>query len=357
VIVPSLRRASVIAVAASMLLLAGCTAAPPVASPTTAPTPRPTVTASPESSPQSRFDVDCEALIDEDAVAATFDVTGALTDWRPPLGGIATTFTTRGDFAVLQAGALLCEWGVADSADPSLVVQVLPASADLTGLGDAILSSPVGPGARESCGQRDDLIGCALWVPVATGTVVVAVASPATTDALESFTQDARTLASQVAAVVAASPVAPLWVPAEAPLAAPASCSGLIEDGSRLAALGTLTGDAALSSIVDPLARGALAEVGGLACTWSGEQGLLEIVMLPGGAWAWDEFAPRTTDAIEFTPRDGLGDEAVTAVGHGEALVDVLAGGTWLSIRGDTDDVEQLVEVARAVLAGVGWVQ
>lgn len=353
--VPSLRRASLIT--AAVLLLAGCTTAPPVASPTAAPTPRPTVTSSPESAPAPRFDVDCDALVDEDAIAATFDVTGALTEWRPPLGGIATTFTTRGDFAVLQAGALVCEWGVADSADPSLVVQVLPASADLSGLGDAILSSPVAPGARESCGERDDLFGCALWVPVATGTVVVAVASPAATDALGSFTEDARTLALQVAGVVAASVVAPLWEPAETPLAAPASCSGLIEDGSRLAALGTLTGDATLSSIVDPLARGALAEVGGLACTWSSEQGLLEIVMLPGGAWAWDEFAPRTTESIEFTPRDGLGDEAATAVGQSEALVDVLAGGTWLSIRGDTDDVEQLVEVARAVLEGVGWVQ
>ena len=350
---PSLRRATV--TAAAVLLLAGCTTAPPVTSPSAAPTPRPTVTSSPESTPQSRFDVDCASLVDPDEIATVFDVTGALTEWRPPLGGIATTFTTRGDFAVLQAGALLCEWGVADSADPSLVVQVLPASADLTGLGDAILPSPVAPGARESCGERDDLFGCALWVPVATGTVVIAVASPATTDALESFTEDARTLATQVAAVVAASPVAPPWEPAEAPLAAPASCSGLIEDGSRLVALGTLTGDDTLSSIVDPLARGALAEVSGLACTWSGEEGLLEIVMLPGGAWAWDEFAPRTTESIEFTPRDGLGDEAATAVGQGEALVDVLAGGTWLSIRGDTEDVEQLVEVARAVLQGVGW--
>lgn len=350
---PSLRRATV--TAAAVLLLAGCTTAPPATSPSVAPTPRPTVTSSPESTPQSRFDVDCDALVDDDAIASTFGVTGALTEWRPPVGGIATTFTTRGDFAVLQAGALLCEWGVADSADPSLVVQVLPASVDLTGLGDAILASPVAPGAREACWERDDLFGCALWVPVATGTVVVAVASPATTDALESFPEDARALATQVAAVVAASPVAPLWEPADAPLAAPASCSGLIEDGSRLAALGSLTEDATLSSIVDPLARTALAEVGGLTCTWSGEQGLLEIVMLPGGAWAWDEFAPRTTDAIEFTPRDGLGDEAATAVGQAEALVDVLAGGTWLSIRGDTAEVEQLVEVARVVLEGVGW--
>lgn len=352
---PSLRRAS--AIIAAVVLLAGCTAAPPVASPTAAPTPRPTVTPSAESTPQSRFDVDCDALVDEEAIASTFDVTGALTEWRSPLGGIATVFTTRGDFAVIQAGALRCEWGVADSADPSLVVQVLPASADLSGLGDAILASPVAPGARESCGEREDLYGCALWVPVETLTVVIAVAGPVTTDGLEPFTEDARTLASQVAAAVAASAVGPVWEPADAPLAAPASCSDLIEDGSRLAALGTLTGDASLSSIVDPLAQRAFTDRGGLACAWSGEQGMLEIIMLPGGGWAWNEYTPRTTEYIEFTPRDALGDEAVTAVGSGEALVDVLAGGTWLSIRGDTDDVEQLVEVARAVLEGVGWVQ
>jgi hypothetical protein len=354
--VPPLRRASVIA-AASVLLLAGCTSAPPTSSPSAAPTPRPTVTSSPESTPQSRFDVDCDALVDEDALAATFDVTGALAEWRPPLGGIATTFTTRGDFAIIQAGGLVCEWGVADSADPSLVVQVLPAPVDLTALDDTVVTSPVAPGARESCGERDDLVGCALWIPVGSVTVVVAVASPGTLDDLSEFTEQARQLASDIVTVVTVGAVAAPWEPAEAPLAAPASCAGLIEDGSRLAALGTLAEDAALSSIVDPLARGALAEVRGLACTWSGEQGLLEIVMLPGGAWAWDEFAPRTTDAIEFTPRDGLGDEAATAVGQGESLVDVLAGGTWLSIRGDTTEVEQLVEVARAVLEGVGWVQ
>lgn len=342
--------------AAALLVLAGCTAAPPAASPSAAPTPRPTVTSSPESIPQSRFDLDCAGLVDADALAATFDVTGPVTEWRPPLGGIATTFTTRGDLAIIQAGALVCEWGVADSADPSLVVQVLPAAADLSGLGDAVVASPVAPDARESCGEREDLLGCALWIPTGGLTVVVAVASPGIADELTAFTDEARGLATDIVTVVSASEVAEPWEPAEAPLAAPTSCSGLIEDGSRLEALGTLTADATLSSIVDPLARGALAEVGGLACTWSAELGLLEIVMLPGGAWAWDEFPPRTTDGIEFTPRDGLGDEAATAVGQGEALVDVLAGGTWLSIRGDTDDVEQLVEVARAVLEGVGWV-
>lgn len=353
-----MRRLTVVAALAALVVLAGCTAAPPLAAPDTTSGSRPP-DAAPVPAPTPRIPLDCDSLVDADAIATEFGVVAAPTPWQPPLGGVGTAYTAQGDLALLQAGALLCTWGTAEGTDPALVVRVIPAAIDLGALSESIGVSPASPDARETCDLAGELPGCALWIPLESTTTFVRVwADPQIEPDLDAVTEDARTFALGLAQeVTVAQPVAPRWEPAVSTVTVPPSCSALIENGSRLTSLGALTGDATLSTITDPLAMAALAELGGLGCAWSGQLGgTLETIILPGGAWAWDTFSPRSTTAIDYTPRADLGERAVTAGGDGEYLVEVIAGGALIVIRGDVASVEELVDVARAQLNTLGWV-
>lgn len=347
-----MRRAALTLVVAATFAVTACTASPdstPTAEPSSA-RPAPTSTASPASSPVSRFDVECPDLADQDAIATTFGITGPFTDFSPEPGGIAATFVARASFALIQDGALFCQWGDAAGADPFLQVIAIPVVVDRAELGFFVDSTEV-PDASESCLQSR----CTFVATSTDRTVQVSIAGPTDAEA-EVFLEDARALTATLIGSIGAASIAPAWSPAEEPLAAPDSCAGLIADGTRVAGLGAVTENAEVSSVTDVVTRAALADVGGLACAWSGqEEGVVEIVMLPGGAWAWEDFPPRTTDDIDFTPRDGLGDDAATAMRLSDVLVDVEAGGSWLSVRADAGSVDEVVELARAVLAGVGW--
>lgn len=345
-------------VAAALLLvaLAGCTATPPAIEPSSPSPTRPTATASATTTPEPRLSVTCDELADADALATAFGIEGRLRTPAPPTGSIVDTFAGRGELAVRQNGALLCEWGEAAGAEPALVVQVLPAVADLASLGDAAQPSPVADDARELCGERSLRFDCAFWIPLATTTTVVALTGDAAlaTD-LDEFRMTARETAGSIARAADAATIAPAWQPEPSALTVPATCGGLIEDGSRLGSLGALTADATAGQLVDPLALTAVDAIGGLACAWTGQDGgTLDVLLMPGAAWAWRDFAPRSTDLLDFTPRDDLGEAAALASANGDHLLDVRAGGAWLSIRADTSSPEALVDLAAAILDIVG---
>lgn len=341
---------------ALLIALAGCTPAPPAVESSSPPSARPTATARAETTPEPRLSVTCDALVDADALATAFGVEGSPRTPEPPTGSIVDTFAGRGELAVRQEGALLCEWGEAAGADPALVVQVLPDVADLASLGDVVEPSPVADDARELCGERRLRFDCAFWIPLASTTTVVALTGDAALAAdLVAFRALARETAGGIARAADAATIMPAWQPKPTALTLPTTCGELIEESSRLGSLGALTADATAGQLVDPLALTAVATIGGLSCAWSGQDGgTLDVLLMPGAAWAWDDFAPRSTDLLDFTPRADLGEAAALASQGGDHLLDVRAGGAWLSIRADTSSPEALVDLARALLDIIG---
>jgi hypothetical protein len=263
---------------------------------------------------------------------------------------------------IAQAGALDCYWG--DDAAPQedyaryLSVSVLPDAVQSWADQQTELASWSGPlndhgdAAYVDCAGSADYLYCEYDVLVETNWLHAEMMN---LDAHEDAYPVIRALIDSVAV---AGAVEAAWAPSGS---LPASCA----DWLTVAELGAAVGLDGLAEREFPLSMPIIlneALSGGLACSWSNsyssEQAMpIQVVALPGAGWAWDAaWARPRPERSPATALDGLGDQAFAgcATEQDVCFVDVLAGGTWITVDGNQRaGIDGLQRVAEAAVAGI----
>lgn len=338
--------------AVASLTLVGCTGGDPATSP------------SPEgpSGPVSLVGAECAELVSLDVVR------GILNDSVEPVDNF---FYPGGSWPVAsvglqQAGGLQCEWS--DEANQQgdyealLEIDILPNAADewgewfpsMTGFYQnvsddgtmlSLCNSSLG-GAYHYCDF--EVFAGGNWATVSVGNIAP--------DA------DAAAIAESVAAALeAASAPAVEWTP-PALEGLPSTCEDLLPLETIRTVLGVDDMDVREEPLLMPYLHNTGLD-GALSCSWSNPYtsaigSPLQVVVLPGGGWAWDEaWAADRPDTSPALPVEELGDAAFAGcqtIDNPPCFVDVLVGDAWISLDGKgAADERTLTELATQVLANL----
>lgn len=323
----------------------------------TSPTPSPGTPRPDSTRPASTIPLSCQ-----DLTAA-----GALTLSSPSLSsnsGPTGAFNTLAEASRVQAGELTCQWNDADA--PRFVV--LSALADAQGGRAAVAAAladgwtPLGIGDASAWSCERVTLGCsarivdgAYWLELSTEARGLTVASG--TAALSST---ARALVAQLRT----HPVAdPAWV-------APTTVwTGLDCSAWAAAPVPAILGTPGVAG-PQPIRYGAasrLDDVGGIiGCWWAvpdqaqtapDQHRSVDVELVPGSGWAWDQRELWSADAEPMTVRGADKAELICMTSEGRELcmLDVLADGSWMRVSSaDTaipGDRVRLVSIAEAILA------
>lgn len=285
----------------------------PVADPTPTATPSDEPSAEPEPVvPVSRFAIDCEQL----APAALRDalLPGAMPDVAPPFDAASAR----------QAGFLLCTWRAGEHI---LTVTAVP-DAPFDGHGESPLGilDDAGDGSWRECMEWDGRVWCEAEVWVADAWIRIWVDADATRSEVE---QGERLvpLMKHIADVVVAGP-AGSWTAPDTRF----SRESLAGEGIAAimgAALGLPGIRDHYGDIGAPTWWEALTRTGSALWRGTTSDAYVEVTILPGGAWAADEFARDGFDGLEVV--DVTGADVALVVEHtGELSVQLTKG--WIGV-------------------------
>lgn len=343
----ALARVSALAVAG--LVLAGCTGGGGGPSEPEGPT-----------GPVNLVGVECEALIDLDAVRGILnDSVELVDDFYYPGGSYPMA-----SVGVRQAGGMLCEWSDAANQvgdyEALVEVDVVPNASgawdawfdEMTGFYQSVsddgarlsmCSSSLG-GSYHYC--RYEVLAGGHWATVSVSNIAA--------DADASFVAE-----SVAAALGSATAPDAEWTPPQL-AAMPASCEELLP----LETVRTVLGVDDMAEREAPLIMPYLHNVGldgALNCSWSNPYSSavgspLQAVVMPGGSWAWDEaWAAGRPDHSPAEAVEGLGDAAFVGcqeVDNPTCFLDLLVGDAWVSLDGKGAVTEHaLTEMASELLS------
>lgn len=339
------------ALAVAGLVLAGCTGGGGGPSEPEGPT-----------GPVNLVGVECEALVDLETVRGILnDSVELVDDFYYPGGSYPMA-----SVGLRQAGGMLCEWSDAANQvgvyEALVEVDVVPnaseawdawfdemtgfyqdVSADGTKL--SMCSSSLG-GSYHYC--RFEVLAGGNWATVSVSNITADV--------------DANPVADSVASALG-SATAPEteWTPT--PLAGmPSSCSDLLSLETIRGVLGVEDMDEREAPLVMPYLHNVGLD-GALNCSWSNPYtsaigSPLQVVVMPGAAWAWDEaWGAERPDHSPAEAVEGIGDAAFGGcqdIDNPTCFLDVLVGDSWISLDGKGAVTEAaLKELAAEVLAAV----
>jgi hypothetical protein len=358
--------------AAGAFVLAGCAAPPAAVDPETTATPSPTV--EPVALPEPLVDATCDELAPIALVQGALSAETVPAATRPPE---FENYFPLPDSSLEQAGGISCVWSNGSEYGLGMLIEVLPNAASeweralpqLLQIDDnaeqfGVLSNSFGDSSTTNCASYDVGEGfygnCFYDILVGDYWASVHIEAEHYYEPEEPQAQFAVQILESVAAVLATleSPE-PTWRPAEDSFA-PDRCDSLVS----LELMRTATADPSLVEdlSVPPLtAQGdATARVAGtLRCKWSGATpdvySQADIVVQPGGAWAWDGSAPPATLLEgELARIDGLGDAAwggCETPPRTNCEIDMLINDSWVVIHAAQGDVAALMPVASALVA------
>jgi hypothetical protein len=327
------------------------------------PTSTPTPTFTQPAVPGSRIQVGCSDLTTATAASAALGVKVASAapapSWADP-GGISESFRLVQHTALIQAGALDCSW----TDDPSrnivgLKVQVLAqgqAGWAAHRLAQATTIAGWADGAYFECdsgtGQfcNYDVMTNGQWVGLQ-------FYGPATYSA--NFNTATRSLAKMiVSTITSAAPPNPLWVGPASTHTIPTDCASIFPDGSNitgLPGLKLLTPTQSLDYGVGGDVEGAaLILDGGYSCVWvtPNGSGVIQLLILPGGSWAWTADPAQSNASLALKPTTGLGDSALVGCTASECASHILFGGYWIAV--DSAPPQSQTPVDQKILAAFG---
>jgi hypothetical protein len=305
----------------------------------------------------SRLGIECADL----GALPTFAALASGSSTDPMIGTSMGTHSSVGSlarFPIFQAGGVDCGWQD-ESTGAAATAILLPGGADAyaqqafvdeqvetAGWGDA---AHVGCRSLEGSGCLYDVVVGSTWIQLSTYSIQV------TPDQLIGPSDAwAREV---VAAVAAAGEPLPLWTAPSGTV--PTSCAGLLPDISW-AGLGELS-EGEFDGFILPIAVAAGDQVGAIVCSWKGSTaGRVEIVAIPGAAWAWTQHAPQSNVSLTLSEIPAVGDGAVGGCleeYQAVCVVHVLAGGGWIAMYlGAPDDtvLPPLEEIATGLVARAG---
>lgn len=335
--------------AALLITVAGlvaCSATPaPTGSPSsTVSQPSPTAT---QSEPTVRFDVGCDDAVPASTVQSALGV-GVIPITRWPdvsvAGGVIESFNTAMHVAMVQAGSLICTWGTDDTAAFS-VVAVPDAAQEFQALVPTFYGLPavassfgVAYGFCGTAGEPE----CSHQVLIGSTWLSVAQSGVRLTDA------QLATLVDSASAAIAEATIAPAWIAPVRMLSPQTNCSTLAD-----AVVGATAEPLAPSGYAQYLEAASVDVADGLGCLIAMPTGSAQVVVIPGGAWSWAEWAPASNASLTLEPVAGLGEAAAVGCAGTTCTVHVISGGDRVAISGQFDSRESAVSFASALLAAL----
>jgi hypothetical protein len=327
-------RLSVLALAASVLLLTGCTPGtetPTAVDPTSSALPTPDVDDDPDvlgERPAARTAASCNDLFDPASLAGAFPAALALVDETRTAERIGTVISDG--WNVRQAGGLLCEWQDADSLVTSegysgyhgIRLLLLPAT---TAQWEPYGIAEAGGGTRVSdCPYDDechlDAFTGSWWLSVVARGIEAGDGGAVTAEL------------DQVLSRVAELPAPTAPAPPDSGDLVPAACEQQLTAAQVLTATGA-SGTATVESPGYPSQWAtARAAVGGTECGWAIDDYYgIYVTVLPGGAWALDiaaaAYGEATSVAIPGTTDGGVLRPQVEGLG-----LDFAYDGDWIQV-------------------------
>jgi hypothetical protein len=326
-------RLSLLAVAAAVIVLAGCTPGPETstADPTSSGLPTPTPNVDDDvlgERPDARTAASCADLFDPAALAGAFPAALALVDETRTAERIGTVISDG--WYVRQAGGLLCEWQDADSLVTSegysgyhgIRLLLLPATTaqwEPYGIAEAGGGTRVGECPFDDECHVDAFTG-SWWLSMVARGIDSGDSSAVTAEF------------DQVLARVAALPAPAAPAALDSGDLVPGTCDQQLTPAQVLAATGA-SGTVTVESPGYPSQWAtARASVGGTECGWAiDDQYGIYVTVLPGGAWALaiaaEAYGGATPVAIPGTTEGGVLRPQVEGLG-----LDFAYDGDWIQV-------------------------
>lgn len=338
------------------LLLAGCAQPAPEGQPGIEGEPDTETTTA--DAPSALLGTGCDELIELAVVQDALGTVESGTDSRRIPGGS----WPLSHVGLAQSGVLDCYWS--DDAAPQekyssyLSVLVLPNAAAAWANQESELNSwskpfaDHGDAAFANCAGSGDYLYCEYDVLVGTSWLHAEVKN------LDAHDDAAPVIRALTDSVAAAEPVEPVWAPTGS---LPASCAQWLTAEEISAAVGTDgIAERNFPLMMPIILNGALD--GSLACSWSNSYSSaqampIQVAALPGAEWAWDTaWAKPRPERSPAAPLDGVGEQAFAgcATDQNVCFVDVLSGGTWITVDGNKQaGIDGLQRIAEAAVAGL----
>lgn len=347
-----MRVISPIAIAAALLVLAGCAGTAGQGTAGESPSGETADTA--PTAPFPTVELDCESLIDQSVIEAAFDPSTAL---------VPLTFEGPGGYYELtqlgleQSGALRCEWSDGDEvgSESYLQVSVMNDAADdwATYSSEIALFQPTadtyGDASWQMC-RDGDYPYCRIDVLVGERWMSAVLGGLTSTDAAASVIE---------AAIASLSEAGNADEPWETTATGPDDCEQFTSATGVVGEMDFWDRDFVPTQPV--MYHAGFLAAGGMFCSWrnsfsSSSALTTEIAVLPGGGWAWERYwSAEPSDRVNREAVDDLGDAAYAAcLTDGPCYATVLVGDSWLAVtvndESTADTRPVAIEVARAAV-------